>query len=123
VKQVLVGIGYGNAYVMVQDIFPGNEYGNFHSLFVTLFAEAGAPAALLAIGIFVHLLINGGPYRPLIGAMIAYNLFQQAHTDPVLWLSLMLAWVGIGLASSESVEPSEPFEPAASELQLSGAKS
>lgn len=103
VKRVLIGIGYGNAYVTVQDIFPGNVYGNFHSLFVTLFAESGAFAALLALWIFTHLLLGGSAYRPLIAAMLAYNLFQQAHTDPVLWLSFMLAWLGIGLKSGRAV--------------------
>jgi hypothetical protein len=97
VKQVLLGIGYGNAHVVVQDIFPGNEYGNFHSLFLTFFAEAGAPAAVVLLGIFGAAFIRGGEYRPLIAAMIVFNLFQQAHTDPALWLGLMLAWTGTGL--------------------------
>ncbi len=97
VKHALLGVGYGNAYIMVQDIFPGNEYGNFHSLFVTLFAEAGAIAALSAVAIFGVAFFRGGSYAPLIAALFVFNLFQQAHTEPALWLSLMLAWMGIGV--------------------------
>jgi hypothetical protein len=96
VKNALLGIGYGTAHFMLQDIFPGNDYGNFHSFFVTLFAEAGVPAALLGIWIFAAALVRAGPYRPLVAALIAYNLFQQAHTEPTFWFILLLAWVGIG---------------------------
>lgn len=106
-KQALVGIGYGNAYVVLQDIFPGNEYGNFHSLFITFFAESGAPSALLALGIFAHVFMRAGPYRPLVGALFVYNLFQQAHTEPFLWLGLMLAWLGIGLVGDREGTPSD----------------
>ena len=98
VKNALVGIGYGNAHVTLQDIFPGNDHGNFHSFFVTLFAEAGVMAALLAIWIFSGTLFRAGPYRPLVAGLIVYNLFQQSHTEPTFWLILLLAWVGIGTA-------------------------
>jgi len=120
-KHTLVGIGYGNAYVRVQDIFPGNEYGNFHSLLLTFFAEAGAGTALLTLGIFGYALVAGGVYRPLVAAMLMYNLFQQAHTDPVLWLVLMLAWVGIGTRSYTSDEPVGPLEPVEPRLEMTGA--
>lgn len=107
-KHALFGIGYGNAYTVVQDIFPGNEYGNFHSLWVTFFAETGAPAALVAVALFLYPLLRGGPYWPLVAGLIVYNLFQQAHTDPVLWLALMLAWTGTGTDDQEHLEPDEP---------------
>lgn len=107
-KNVFLGVGYGNAYVTVQDIFPGNEYGNFHSLFVTLFAEAGALSALLALGIFVLVFLRAGPYRPLVAGLFVFNLFQQAHTEPLMWLALMLGWLGVGLYSPEDRESTEP---------------
>src|SRR5262249_2396168 len=37
----IIGIGYGNAYLVLEDIFPSNKYGNFHSLYVSMFAEVG----------------------------------------------------------------------------------
>jgi hypothetical protein len=94
-KQIVLGIGYGNAYTVLQDIYPGSKYGNFHSLFVTLFAESGVFAALLMIGLVVYPLTLRTPYRPLIVGMIVYNLFQQTPTDPVFWLFLTLAWTGL----------------------------
>jgi DNA-directed RNA polymerase subunit D len=73
VKHALLGIGYGHAYLTVQDISPGNEYGNFHSLFVTIFAEAGIVAGLFVAWLFVHVLLRAGPYWPLIAAFIAFR--------------------------------------------------
>lgn len=104
VKNALLGIGYGNARFVLQDLFPGHEYGNFHSLFLTFFAESGTPAALLAIWIFGRTFVRAGVYRPLVAALITYNLFQQAHSEPTLWLIFLLAWVGIGPAP-DRVEP------------------
>lgn len=107
-KHVLIGIGYGNAHHTVQDIFPGNEYGNYHSLFLTFFAESGVFALILGLGIFAHALVHGGAYQPLVAAMIAYNLFQQAHTDPVLWLTLLLAWTAAGLRAGRPPGVADP---------------
>ena len=109
-KQALVGIGYGNAFVVLQDIYPGNVYGNFHSMFVTLFAEAGAGAALLGLWIFAQAIARAGAYRPLVLAMLAYNLFQQAHTDHVLWLTILLAWTGIALATGGDGRSGDPAQ-------------
>lgn len=103
VKHALMGIGYGSSYVVLQDIFPGNEYGNFHSLFVTLFAEAGLPAALLGLWLFGHVLLKAGPLWPLVAALLAFNLFQQAHADPVFWLILLMAWLGVGVGGGPAV--------------------
>src|SRR5262249_4734447 len=41
VPTALLGLGYGNSHLVLQDVFPGNKYGNFHSLYVSLFAECG----------------------------------------------------------------------------------
>lgn len=93
VKQLLVGIGYGNAFLETQAFFPGNEYGNFHSLFVTFFAEAGVLAAVGALVIFLIAFRRGSTFRPMIGGLFVFNLFQQSHTEPLTWLLLCLAWV------------------------------
>jgi hypothetical protein len=92
-KHLLVGMGYGNAYLETQDFFPGNDYGNFHSLFVTLLAESGIFASVWGMAIFVQAFRLGPTFRPLIVAMVVFNLFQQSHTEPVMWLILCLAWV------------------------------
>ena len=93
-KNLFIGIGYGNAHVETQDIFPGNDHGNFHSLFLTLLVESGIFALGIGIWLFVQAFRCGEGMRPLLAGLIAFNLFQQAHTEPLFWLCLMLAWVG-----------------------------
>lgn len=100
IRSLILGIGYGNAYTTLQDIFPGNRYGNFHSLFVTLLAESGIIAAALGVVLFVYPLFRGGLYQPMIAALLVYNLFQQSQTDPITWLLLLLAWTGIGASGA-----------------------
>ena len=91
-KSLFLGIGYGNAYMVTQDMFPGNVYGNFHSIFLTFFAEAGVLAALLLTAMMGTAWVRGGAWRPLIGALLVYNLFQQTQTEPWFWLVLLWAW-------------------------------
>ncbi len=99
-KRMLFGVGYGNAFTELQDIFPGNKYGNFHSLFVTLFAESGVAAVVLGAVLFVHPIMRGGLYQPMIVGMLVFNLFQQSQTEPISWLVLLLGWTGIGVATA-----------------------
>lgn len=117
-KRMLFGVGYGNAFTVLQDIFPGNRYGNFHSLFVTLFAESGVIAAALGLALFAVPLGRGGPYLPLLAALLVFNLFQQTQTEPASWLWLLLGWTGVGVVagSGERRSPGlitgDPFAPA-----------
>jgi hypothetical protein len=93
VKNLLLGIGYGNAYTVLQDLYPGDRYGNFHSLYMTLLAESGVFALVLALILLGVALLRESPWRPAVAAMIVYNIFQQNQTDPTLWLVLSLAWL------------------------------
>jgi hypothetical protein len=95
-KHLLLGVGYGNAFTTLQDIFPGNRYGNFHSLFVTLLAESGIIAAALCVILIAYPLAIGGIYRPMIAGLLVFNLFQQMQTEPIFWLLLLFAWTGVG---------------------------
>jgi hypothetical protein len=97
-KQLLVGIGYGNAYLVLQDLYPGDRYGNFHSLYMTLLAESGIFALVLALVLFGVALLRDNPWRPAVAAMVVYNIFQQNQTDPTLWLVLSFAWLASGSA-------------------------
>ena len=95
IPQAAIGLGYGSGYVVLQDIFPGNRYGNFHSLYVTMFAESGIFALLLTLLLMGIPLVLGGPWRPLIAGAVAFNLFYQTTTEPVFWFVLAVAWLTI----------------------------
>jgi hypothetical protein len=93
VPQAVIGLGFGSAYSVLQDVFPGQRYGNFHSLYITILAETGVFALLtllLMIGVPV---VQGGPYRPVLVGMAVFNLFYQSITDPAFWTVLALAWM------------------------------
>lgn len=93
VHRATLGVGYGDAFTVLQDVFPGNRYGNFHSLLVTLFAEAGVVALLLGVVLMGYPLLRPGPYLPMIAALWVFDLFYQANADPDFWLILALAWI------------------------------
>ena len=92
-SRLALGIGYGSAYTVLQDVFPGNRYASFHSLYVTIFAESGIVALLCVLLLFGVPLVRGGPYRALVAGAAVFNLFYQAHTDPAFWCILTLAWL------------------------------
>ena len=94
VPAALHGLGYGSSHVVLQDFFPGSRYGNFHSVYVGIFAEVGIfalIAVLLLIGVPLSL---PGPYRPLIAAIALFGVFYGALTEPLFWSTLVLAWTG-----------------------------
>jgi hypothetical protein len=114
VKNALVGIGFGNSFAVVQDFFPGNKYGNFHSLYVTLWAESGVFALFLALLLLTYPLVRSVPYQPLIGGLIAFNFFYQTIAGNLLWFCLALAWAEVG------AKKAVPEERARSSGRLSG---
>lgn len=95
VPNALVGIGYGNSHLVLQDVFPGNKYGNFHSLYVSMFAESGVFALVLVVILMLTPLIAGGPWRPLIAGAVVFNVFYQTPTEPAFWFALAAAWLAI----------------------------
>jgi len=92
------GVGYGNAYLLLQDVFPGNRYGNFHSLYVSMLVESGVVALLATLALLLVPLSMGRDWRPLIAAAIVFNLFYQTNTEPGFWFVVAAAWLAIPLA-------------------------
>jgi hypothetical protein len=101
----LVGLGYGNSYLVLEDFFPGNRYGNFHSLYVTMFAEAGIFAFLLIVALLFTPVFLGGPWRALVAGSVVFNIFYQLPTEPAFWFLLALAWLTLRTRASESEAP------------------
>jgi hypothetical protein len=101
----LQGIGYGSSYLVLQDFFPGDRYGNFHSIYVGIFAESGV-FALLAL-----LLLLGVPLAlrtsqaALALAVAVFGVFYTALPEPTFWLAVVLAWLPVSLAAVTSARP------------------
>lgn len=107
-SRLAIGIGYGSAYTVLQDVFPGNRYASFHSLYVTIFAESGIVALLCVLLMFAVPLVRGGPYRALVAGAAVFNLFYQAHTDPAFWTILILAWLTLPASAPRYVTSTAP---------------
>ena len=105
-QRATMGLGYGNAYLELQDMFPGSKYGNYHSLYVTMFAEAGVFALLLMLALLAGPLLRGSFWRPLVAGAVAFNLFYQTTTEPSFWFVLALAWIGLTGSSVRATSPS-----------------
>lgn len=96
----LHGLGYGSSHVVLQDFFPGSRYGNFHSAYVGIFAEAGVFALILLLLLLAVPLFIRGVYQPMIAAVAMFGIFYGALAEPLFWLILVLAWTGLSESSS-----------------------
>jgi len=108
VPRAIAGVGFGNAYRVLQDIFPGNRYGNFHSLYVTMLAESGVFALILTLLLFAVPLSAGGAWRPLVAGAAAFNIFYQATAEPVFWFLLAFAWLAMPRRSVSAAREDAP---------------
>lgn len=105
----LFGRGYGSSYVYLQDIFPGNDYGNYHSLWITMLVEGGVVVfAAMIVLLTVPIL---GPRRWVAIGAIFFGVFYQSHTDPTFWLLVAVLW---GLPSKAIDAPQDPVPTARS---------
>lgn len=93
VRRTALGTGYGDSFLLLQDVFPGNKYGNFHSLYITLLVESGVLALTFALLLMGYPLLRPGPYLPMVVALWVFDFSYQAVADPAFWLILALAWL------------------------------
>ncbi|MDQ8145876.1 MAG: O-antigen ligase family protein [Gemmatimonadota bacterium] len=91
VPRTLLGSGYGTSFLLLRDVF-GTRYGNFHSLYVSTWVETGIIALLVVLALLLLPLRWAGRWRPAIAALVVFNLFYQAGTEPGLWAMITLAW-------------------------------
>ena len=101
VRRVALGIGYGSAFTILQDLFPNNKYASFHSLFVTIFAECGVVALVAMVALIGVPVLLSGAYRALVVGAALFNVAQNAMTEPLFWLVLALAWISLPSATTQ----------------------
>jgi hypothetical protein len=99
VKNALLGIGFGNSFAVLEEFFPGNEYGNFHSLYITYWVETGALSLCFGLVLMLYPFFRSGLYRPLLGGILAFNVFYQTTLEPLFWFILAAAWVELASAA------------------------
>jgi len=92
VPRTLRGVGYGTSFLLLRDRFGGDRYGNFHSLYVTLWVESGIVALLLLLCLLLRPLQRPSAWRGLLVGAILFNVFYQASGEAAFWTVLTLAW-------------------------------
>jgi hypothetical protein len=97
VKNAIVGVGFGNSFLLTQEFFPDSKYGNFHSLYITLLAESGIFALLFGLVLLLYPLLRLSVYAPLVAGIAFFSLFYQAIVDPLFWFVLAVAWMDLGI--------------------------
>ena len=95
VRRAALGVGYGNSFLLLQDMFPGNKYGNFHSLYVTVMVESGIFALMSSLVLLGVPLVRGAQLRPMVAGLLVFNLFYQTPAEPLFWFVLALAWLSL----------------------------
>ena len=93
VRRAALGVGYGNSFRILQDVFPGNKYGNFHSLYLSMWVESGVVALLLTLFMLVGPILRPGPWLPMVAGLWVFNVFYQSSAEPAFWFILALAWI------------------------------
>jgi hypothetical protein len=93
VPNTLIGIGFGASFKVLSDYFAGFKYGNFHSTWVTLWAEAGIFAMLVAFALLLLPIRTAGPLTGLLLGLVFYNAFYNGHLEPMLWVTIALVWL------------------------------
>jgi len=107
IPTTLLGIGFGSSFRELTDFFAGNRYGNLHSGWLALWAETGVFAlGLVALLVFVPTRLPG-TLRGALLAIAVYNVFYVGMGDPITWLVIALAWLGLREAPAGPVAPAE----------------
>lgn len=100
VPATLHGIGYGSSHLVLQDFFPGDRYGNFHSVYVGLFAESGIFALLALLLLMALPVVRDAPLAPLVCAVAVFGVFYGALAEPTFWTALVAGWIPLDETSS-----------------------
>ena len=86
----LTGHGYGSSFLYLQDFFVGNEYANYHSMYLTLLVEAGIVSVALIVALLIPPIFGGRRWLA-IGAVL-FGVFYQGLSDPIFWIQIAMFW-------------------------------
>ncbi len=106
VMNLLLGIGFGNGYLVLGDFFD-NQYANFHSLYLSFLVETGIISLIVLLFLLLVPLTRARQYVPIMLGLIAFNVFYQLTLEPILWCMIAMSWMNSGFderASSDRME-------------------
>jgi O-antigen ligase len=85
-----IGHGYGSSFLYLQDFFPGQEYANYHSMYLTLLVEAGVVSVLLICALLIPAALGGRRWLAI--GTILFGVFYQGLSDPIFWIQIAMFW-------------------------------
>lgn len=101
-KSFLVGHGFASSALYTSSFFDGNEYGNFHSEYITVFFETGLAGSffyalifLFPLMIIIHCgILNKYSFASLlmIISVLLQNVFYQQFLFHYYWLLILVIW-------------------------------
>jgi hypothetical protein len=115
------GIGYGSSHVVLQDFFPGDRYGNFHSLYVGAFAEMGVLGAM-ALLLLLGRSLRAAPTRGLVVAALLFGVFYSVLAESTFWVIVSLAWVPLAWEPPATAEAPSSVPPKATSTVTAAAR-
>ena len=108
INAAVTGLGYGSSHTVLQDFFPGNRFGNFHSVYIGMFAEAGIFALILLLVLIGVPLISHGQFRPLVAGVALFGVFYGSLAEPAFWFTIVFGWVGLPAINSRPKATARP---------------
>ena len=90
VYDIFFGSGWGTSYLFLQDVFAGNQYGNFHSLYITVLVESGIFALLIMCILVGRKIFSRRAWLAL--GVASFGVFYQSSSDPMFWIQIALLW-------------------------------
>ncbi|MBU3547854.1 hypothetical protein [Polynucleobacter sp. P1-05-14] len=88
-----IGNGFQASQNLLEAYFPNNKYANFHTLYLSLIAESGIFSLILMLIFLAFPVIRKSSIRPLLAAVIVFNIFYQSILDPVFWFICVLGYI------------------------------
>ena len=93
-KTFFIGNGFGTSFLLIHGYYwSGTKYANYHSMYITVFAESGILSFLsLLFYTFIIPIYNKrySIFLPFVGGLFFYNIFYQVILEPIFWFVIFL---------------------------------
>ena len=105
-KIFILGVGHGVSYLFTTGYYwSGSKYGNFHSQYISVFAENGFLSLISFIifsVLFPLLSSRKNIFLPILIGLFFFNIFYQLSSEPLYWFAILLYYKKFDKVSNRS---------------------
>ena len=105
-KIFILGVGHGVSYLFTTGYYwSGSKYGNFHSQYISIFAENGFLSLISFIifsVLFPLLSSRKNIFLPILIGLFFFNIFYQLSSEPLYWFAILLYYKKLDKVSNRS---------------------